>query len=156
MKNSLYTNRVYLQLVSVKPIHNKLNDNPVKGLQHALMNFKAESGRRLKQAREAKGWTLNELAAQVQGVSASRISNYEQGIRLMRQPEAVKLAIPLGVSAAYLMCVDEGILPAKVQRLINLYEQSDIRGKRTIEQIAESQAAMNVKQIPYLQPIQTQ
>ncbi|WP_273703981.1 helix-turn-helix transcriptional regulator, partial [Candidatus Accumulibacter vicinus] len=94
------------------------------------MNFKAESGRRLRQAREAKRWTLNELAAQVQGVSASRISNYEQGIRLMRQPEAVKLAGALGVSAAHLMCVDESVmLPMKVQRLIYFYEQSDPRGQ---------------------------
>ncbi len=155
MANKIYTNRVHLQLIYSCPLHNKLNDSIAKGLQDELMDFKTESGRRLKQAREAKGWTLKELAAQVQGVSESRISNYEQGLRLMRQPEAVKLAIPLGVSAAYLMCVDEGsTLPAKVQRLIDLYDQSDSRGKRTIEQAAEVQAAMNVRQTPHLRPVQ--
>ncbi len=120
------------------------------------MDFKAESGRRLKQARDAKGLKLRELAAMVNGVSESRISNYEQGTRLMRQPEAVKLAEALGVSAAYLMCVDETlILPAKVKRLVELYEQSDLRGKRTIEQAAEAQAAMNVRSIPHLSAVQS-
>ncbi len=156
MADSLYTKRVFLQLVYSRPLHDKLNDNGDRSLQDELMDFKAESGRRLKQARDAKGLKLRELAAMVNGVSESRISNYEQGTRLMRQPEAVKLAEALGVSAAYLMCVDETlILPAKVKRLVELYEQSDLRGKRTIEQAAEAQAAMNVRSIPHLSAVQS-
>jgi len=63
---NLYTNRVYLQSQNSRSLHNKLNDRAAKGLQDNFMNFKAESGRRLRQAREVKGWTLNDLAARVQ------------------------------------------------------------------------------------------
>lgn len=121
------------------------------------MDYKAESGRRLRQAREAKGWTLQQLASRLKGMGASRISNYEQGTRLMRQEEAVKLAEVLDVSAAYLMCVDEGSLisPAK-QRLLEMYDMADVRGKRTIEQTAETQATYSRKQLPSLPAAQGQ
>lgn len=149
MTNHLYTKRVFLQLVNPSEKHNMLNDRRLDGLQHKIMDFKKESGRRLQQARESKDWTLRELASKVKGVSESRISNYEQGLRLMRQPEAIKLAAALGVSAAYLMCVDEGsTLPPRAQRLLNLFDAADARGKRTIEQVAETEAQYKADQNP--------
>lgn len=147
MIKHLYTKRVFLQLVKPSEKHNMLNDRRLDGLQHKDMDFKKESGRRLQQARERKGWKLRELASKVKGVSESRISNYEQGLRLMRQPEAIKLAAVLDVSAAYLMCVDEGSgLPPREQRLLNLFDAADARGKRTIEQVAETEAQYNGSQ----------
>jgi transcriptional regulator with XRE-family HTH domain len=145
----LYTKRVDMQLRFSHVVHNKLSDHSGDGKQDEFMDFKAESGRRLKLAREAKAWTLREVVAQIKGISESRLSNYEQGLRLMRQPEAIKLASVLGVSAAYLMCVDEGSeLPLRKQRLLALFDASDNRGKRTIEQAAETQASYNIKQVP--------
>jgi hypothetical protein len=61
MSNILYTNRVYLQLVRPTRLHDKLNDGPGGRPQDNWMDFKIESGRRLKLAREAKRWTLKQL-----------------------------------------------------------------------------------------------
>lgn len=154
MSKSIYTNRVILQLVSSNFLHKKLNDNRTSTEEDASMDFKMESGRRLRRAREAKNLKLAELAALVDGVGVSRISNYEQGLRLMRQPEAIKLAQVLDVSPAYLMCIDEDSkLPPKIKRLIEMYEAADSRGKKTIELVAESQASMNIKHLSYLQSV---
>ena len=49
------------------------------------MDYRAESGHRLRQARELKGLTLKELAARTSNLTVQRISNYEQGIRYMDQ-----------------------------------------------------------------------
>lgn len=137
----IYTKRVNNQLVFSHAVHDKLNDNRDAGKQDEVMDYKAESGRRLKLAREAKGLTLQQLAARVKGIGASRISNYEQGLRLMRQPEAVKLASELMVSAAYLMCVDEAsTISAPKRWLLDRYDAADARGKRMIELVAEAQA----------------
>lgn len=64
-------------------------------------------GKRIRAARKAKGWTLRELAAQTGEVlSPSRISNYEQGLRLLKAPDATILAKVLGVTAPHLQCLD--------------------------------------------------
>jgi len=73
------------------------------------MNIKKESGRRLKAAREDRGWTLAELSAKVgRTLSPSRISNYEQGIRMLGVKECLALAAVLHVSPSHLMCIDVG------------------------------------------------
>lgn len=71
------------------------------------MNYKKESGRRLKVARNNKGWSLEELSRRMGGMYiASRIGNYEQGTRSYGAKEAIAFATVLGVEAAYLLCVD--------------------------------------------------
>lgn len=71
------------------------------------MNIKKEGGRRLKAARNDKGWSQKDLERQTGGVlSASRIGNYEAGIRQMKSKEALVLAKALGVEPSYLLCVD--------------------------------------------------
>lgn len=73
------------------------------------MNYKKEAGRRLKGAREAKGWTLLELSKRTGGLlSSSRLGNYEQGTRMLGIREALALHGVLGVQPAYLLCVDVG------------------------------------------------
>jgi transcriptional regulator with XRE-family HTH domain len=71
------------------------------------MNYKKEAGRRLRDARQAKGLTLEELSAKVgRLLSTSRLSNYEQGLRMIGVQEALALYPHLGVEPAYLLCVD--------------------------------------------------
>jgi transcriptional regulator with XRE-family HTH domain len=71
------------------------------------MDYKKEAGRRLKKAREAKNWTLRELSTQLRGIlSESRLSNYEQGTRMIGVEEALALYRALGVQPSYLLCVD--------------------------------------------------
>lgn len=52
-------------------------------------------GRRIKQLREAKGWTQEELAER-SGVSAQAVSHYETGRRSPLFSTAVHLAAALG------------------------------------------------------------
>lgn len=74
------------------------------------MNFKKESGKRIRAARAnldgGRGVTLDELSRRTNGVlSASRISNYEQGLRLPKPQDALILGQALGVTAGHLMCL---------------------------------------------------
>ena len=85
------------------------------------MDTKREAGRRLREARTAKGLTLEELSSKVGGLlSASRISNYEQGLRQIGIKEALALYRHLGVEPAYLLCVDveEGDMTAQEKELL--------------------------------------
>lgn len=73
------------------------------------MDFRKETGRRLKEARKAKGYTLHGLSAAVRGVlSPSRLGNYEQGTRAMGTEEALALGPVLDVEPGFLLCVEGG------------------------------------------------
>lgn len=73
------------------------------------MDYKKESGRRLKAARQDKKLTLEELSKKLGGfLKPSRLSNYEQGTRMMGVPESLALSSVLGVEASYLLCADAG------------------------------------------------
>lgn len=85
------------------------------------MNYKKESGRRLKDARQNKGWTLEELSRRTGGVlSTSRLGNYEQGTRMLGVKEALALGPILGVQPSHLLCVDgdEGEMTQQEIRLL--------------------------------------
>lgn len=87
------------------------------------MNYKKEAGKRLRAAREAKGWTLKQLSVRLGNIlSESRLSNYEQGIRMLGVREALALYGVLGVQPSYLLCVDveEGdMTPQEIELLKN-------------------------------------
>lgn len=105
-----------------------------------LMDYKAESGRRLRQARESKGLTLKELAARTNTLTVQRISNYEQGLRYMDPDVAHQLPRALGVRACWLMCVDdEDTFTTDERDLVEKYRHTDRRGRDTIQQVATSQ-----------------
>lgn len=77
------------------------------GQPAAEMDFGKEIGRRIKKARDETGLSLVRLSKRLDGVlSASRIGNYEQGARLPGPQEALILGRALGVSPAYLMCLE--------------------------------------------------
>ena len=84
------------------------------------MDFKRETGRRIKKAREDADLTLEEASRRTRGLlSASRISNYEQGLRTPGALEAWELAKALGSSPAHLLCVEgeEGMSPEEATLL---------------------------------------
>lgn len=88
------------------------------------MNWAMEIGKRLRAARKAMGVSgipLQELSRLTDGVlSPSRISNYEQGIRLLKPQEARILGKALKVDPAYLMCLEGGeMLPEETELLSN-------------------------------------
>lgn len=85
------------------------------------MNYKKEAGRRLKDARLGKKLTLDELSRRIGGtLSVSRLSNYEQGTRMVGVREAMALYSVLGVTPAHLLCVDieEGEMTPQETRLL--------------------------------------
>lgn len=121
-------------------LHDKLKDFYTPGRKNQPMDLKEEIGRRIKKAREDAGLTLLDLENRTAVLKVSRISNYEQGRRTPGPEEAKLLARALGVSAAYLLCVDaESELRPDEQALIENYRATDGRGKSTIIRIAESQ-----------------
>jgi len=90
------------------------------------MNFKKETGKRIREARAnangGRGITLDELSERTKHVlSSSRISNYEQGLRLPKPQDALILGQALGVSAGHLMCLEgeEDMLPEESDLLRN-------------------------------------
>ena len=88
------------------------------------MNYKKESGKRLRAARVAKGFTLDELSKKMGGLlSPSRLSNYEQGLRQLGTQEALALYGVLGVQPSHLLCVDieEGDMTAQEIELLKDY-----------------------------------
>lgn len=82
---------------------------------------KVEIGKRLRKHRENRPKiTLQRLSKETRALSVSRISNYEQGTRLLKAKEAklladafVKLEKP--VTAAYLLCLEDAAATASVE-----------------------------------------
>lgn len=73
--------------------HMKLNDGYTNCEYDKKMEpRKVLMGKRLREKRNAYGWTLKELAARMPGYSLSRISNWEQGTRGFGTEEAEALA----------------------------------------------------------------
>lgn len=71
------------------------------------MEWRRITGARLKQARNAKGMYLRDLAKRVgDDWSVSRIAGYEQGVRSMSVVVGMTLAHALGVSPIWLLGLD--------------------------------------------------
>jgi len=84
------------------------------------MNYKIETGKRIRAAREGLGLSLEELSRKTDGkLSKSRIGNYEQGLRMPGPAEANTLAAALGVDAAYLLCLQRVFTEQAIQLMRN-------------------------------------
>lgn len=77
-----------------------------------LKNWREVGGERMKRARLAarggKGYTFREISEALPDYSVSRLHGYEAGYRGMTPDVADEVGRFLGVSAAHLLCVDEG------------------------------------------------
>ena len=67
-----------------------------------VQRFDVELGRRLRQAREARGWTQARLADEM-GLTQDAISLYERGERALRVEALVRLARALDVPIGFLL-----------------------------------------------------
>jgi len=72
------------------------------------MSTKEKIGKRIREKREEKGWSLSKLADETEALSKSRISNYEHGRRTPGPDEAIALARALKCTPAYILCLDDG------------------------------------------------
>lgn len=78
------------------------NDHPTEAY------LRIRIGKRIRRARKDKGLYLKDIAAMdPKHFSVSRIVSYEQGTRSMSLALGKELAKALGVSAAWLMCMDD-------------------------------------------------
>src|SRR6185312_3912783 len=109
-----------------------------------------EVGRRLRESRIAAGvGSQAEAAIRLSTalgttVEPSRIGNYEQGTRLPDPLTVRELAAIYGTSASALYGFAEAPSGRDEQALLAKYRQTDDRGKRAIQSIAESQSAHEV------------
>lgn len=71
------------------------------------LNIKKEIGKRILEARKAKGLTLKALGELAGGLKQTRLTNWEQGVRTPGPEEIKELACALDVSPAYLMCLSD-------------------------------------------------
>ncbi|HGD2616039.1 TPA: LexA family protein [Legionella pneumophila] len=71
------------------------------------LNIKKEIGKRILEARKAKGLTLKALGELTGGLKQTRLTNWEQGVRTPGPEEIKSLARALDVSPAYLMCLSD-------------------------------------------------
>jgi transcriptional regulator with XRE-family HTH domain len=91
------------------------------------MDYAKEIGRRLREARKDRGWSLEDVERQTGGaVPLKNLSRYERGERMLRHEEAVILAKTLGKRLAYLMAVDD------TQVVITSLEEKLIKNWRTL------------------------
>ena len=73
----------------------------------AELNIKKEIGKRILEARKAKGLTLKALGELAGDLKQTRLTNWEQGTRAPGPEEIKLLAQALDVSPAYLMCLSD-------------------------------------------------
>ena len=73
-----------------------------------MTDIKTKTAERLQKARMNAGYSLTGLSKAVDGrLIPSRISNYEQGIRSMSVEVGLLLSETLGISATYLLGLDD-------------------------------------------------
>jgi transcriptional regulator with XRE-family HTH domain len=115
------------------------------------MDYKNEVGRRIRAAREAKGFTLAEVSQRTDDVlTLKRINAYENGDRMPGPDEVVILAKALGQRAAYLMALDD------TQIAISPIEEKLIRNWRTLpeRERMEFYRQLEAMAMTYRDPIQ--
>lgn len=70
------------------------------------MNYKQKAGERIVKARERKGWSPQQLAAE-SGLLYKRLDHYEKGRRQIAPAEVMTLSKVLGVRPGYLMGLED-------------------------------------------------
>lgn len=89
-------------------------------------NLKKEIGKRIFEARKAKGLTLKALGELTAGLKQTRLTNWEKGLRTPG-PEAIKLlAKALDISPAYLMCLSDEKKPLHLAQRIPLLDCAQV------------------------------
>lgn len=104
------------------------------------MDYKAESGRRIRLARKAAGYRSAEDLARDVGTSGSAIFMYERGERYVSPDVAVRIAKATGRTAGWIMAVedDPGLSPDE-KVLLHKYRVTDDRGRYQIQSVAVAQ-----------------
>lgn len=109
-------------------------------VHYLLMDYKAESGRRIRLARKSAGYKSAEDLAREVGTSGSAMFMYERGERYISPEIAVKIAQKTGRTAGWIMAVeDDPELSPDEKALLHKYRLTDDRGRYQIQSIARAQ-----------------
>ncbi|MFO2814192.1 S24 family peptidase [Legionella pneumophila serogroup 1] len=110
------------------------------GVNLTELNIKKEIGKRILEARKAKGLTLKALGELAGGLKQTRLTNWEQGVRTPGPEEIKSLARALDVSPAYLMCLSDELQFKEAKNPSRLIPLLDYR------QACEANLYMNVEE----------
>ncbi|CZH22632.1 transcriptional repressor DicA [Legionella pneumophila] len=108
------------------------------------LNIKKEIGKRILEARKAKGLTLKALGELAGGLKQTRLTNWEQGVRTPGPEEIKSLAQALDVSPAYLMCLSnemqfkEAKNPSRLIPLLDYQQACEAKSHTASEQSNDS------------------
>ncbi len=102
-----------------------------------------EIGRRLQASRKACGLTLREASEDIPGLGISALANYEAGTRLVKIYFIKLLARKYGVSAAWLMTLEEDAGAAEEEILLSYFRLSSQDSKKRILRYARFEQSEN-------------
>lgn len=112
--------------------------------------MKKETGRRLKQARKNKGMSLEDLSRETGGaLSATRISNYEQGTRRPQPEEAIILSKSLGITPSYVLCLSDDPETSSTGVNFNRLVKAITMAEEELEEFGRMSARERAKFIAY-------
>jgi transcriptional regulator with XRE-family HTH domain len=114
-----------------------------------LGQFKERLSERLRKARIAAGESQSSAAHKLserigKPVEPSRIGNYEQGIRLPDPVTVLNLSEIYRTKPSYIYGFEDAPINPEEETLLKKYRQTDERGKRAIQSLAESQPPYEV------------
>jgi transcriptional regulator with XRE-family HTH domain len=112
--------------------------------QDEAMDTKTESGRRIAAQRNDLGLKQREVCALVPGLTVTRLSNWEKGLRMISVDEAKRLAPVLKTSAGYLLTLDDVPGDPRERALLEKYRLCDERGRQTLHRVAEAECPYDV------------
>lgn len=122
-------------------LHESFSDTLFFGRYCHRMSTKEEAGRRIREARNRLKMRLEDVCANIPEITVSRLSNWEQGRNMIGVDEAKKIAPILGVTASYLLTLEDSPCDEKERALLSLYQRADTRGKDAILHVAERESA---------------
>jgi transcriptional regulator with XRE-family HTH domain len=86
-------------------------------------DYKKEIGRRIAAARKSKDWSLADLASRSK-LGRTAIGNYESGERMPGPAEINALALAMGVSGAFLMCLSDEVPHSEIEDLPPVFQEA--------------------------------
>lgn len=149
-KAAMYSDREDISLIppiipqAVDFNNTELHESLIEGIHdlahYDVMDTKAESGARIKERRLAAKLKQREVCELVPGLTVTRLSNWEKGLRMISVDEAKRLAPAIKTTPGYLLTIDDESGDQRLQMLITTYRQLDERGRTALQRVAESQS----------------
>lgn len=125
-------------------IHYLYNDQTSAPSYAFGMCTKKISGKRIKARREELGLTLADICTQIDGLSVSRLSNWEHGRNMVSVDEAKKLSAVLNLPVSYILTIEDEEKRINVgeNALVNefsyVYGACDEKGRAYLERAVDA------------------